>query len=397
MRSTVLLATLLSVVMQGVGAASDQPPEPVVAPDGATRILARAGGGELLDEGGLRILRLNGSPEEQGRQQGKLQSKEIGMLYDRMFYSTALTSTVLSHQWFFDGIEGIYRQIAPYIKPDWLGEMDALADASGRPRGEVRLAQTFPEMFHCSGFALFDSATNDHHLYHGRILDYLNKVGLQDVALVDANTPAHGYRWVNVGFAGFLGGVTAMNEKKLAIGELGGEGAGHWKGEPMSYLVRDIMENCASVEEAVALLKRTPRTCEYYYVISSGQDHHAAGIEATSTEVQVLQPGDSYPLLPNPSPDAIIMSAGDRYACLSDRIKKEWGRVGPRQALQLMSRPVAMESCVHAVLFSPDTLELWVANASHEGAPATAQPYHHLTWVDLFGTDLPSGVSTARQ
>jgi hypothetical protein len=28
-----------------------------------------------------------------------------------------------------------------------------------------------------------------------------------------------------------------------------------------------------------------------------------------------------------------------------------------------MTRPVAMSSCIHAVLFAPDNLDFWVANA----------------------------------
>jgi isopenicillin-N N-acyltransferase-like protein len=386
------LSHLLVLAVSVMPLRAATPAAPIIAPEAPVSVLAQAAGGELLEKGGLKILRLNGTPEEQGRQQGLLQRKEIGYLYDRMLYSMSLAATVRDGRWFFDDIGGTYRHLAPFLRPEWLGEMDALAAASGRPPGEVRLAQVFPEMFHCSGFAVFNSATRDGRLYHGRILDYFNKYGLQDVAVVVANTPAHGYRWINVGYAGFLGSVTAMNEKQLTIGEMGGSGYGQWDGEPMSYLVRDVMEKCATVEEAVDLLKRSPRTCEYYYVISCGRDHHAVGIEATPDKLLVLHPGESNPLLPNPSPDTILMSGDNRYSCLSGRVKKEFGQLGPVEALQLMSRPVAMDSCLHAVLFAPDTLELWVANASPAGAPATTQPYHHLTWQDLFGTPPPSAL-----
>ena len=36
----------------------------------------------------------------------------------------------------------------------------------------------------------------------------------------------------------------------------------------MSFLLRDIMERAATVDEALEILRRTPRTCEYYYVFS---------------------------------------------------------------------------------------------------------------------------------
>ena len=40
-------------------------------------------------------------------------------------------------------------------------------------------------------------------------------------------------RIVNVSYAGFIGSVTGMNEKQVAIGEMGGGGQGKWDGTPM--------------------------------------------------------------------------------------------------------------------------------------------------------------------
>jgi hypothetical protein len=41
----------------------------------------------------------------------------------------------------------------------YLREMDAIAVAAGLDAEEVRLANFFPELFHCSGFAVFGEAT----------------------------------------------------------------------------------------------------------------------------------------------------------------------------------------------------------------------------------------------
>jgi len=41
----------------------------------------------------------------------------------------------------------------------YLREMDAMAAAAGLPREEVRMANLFPELFHCSGFAIYGDAT----------------------------------------------------------------------------------------------------------------------------------------------------------------------------------------------------------------------------------------------
>jgi hypothetical protein len=41
-----------------------------------------------------------------------------------------------------------------------------------------------------------------------------------------------------------------------------------------------------------------------------------------------------------------------------------------------MDRPVAMKSNLHNVLFAPQTLEFWVANAG-ANTPAAQEPYTH--------------------
>src|SRR6185436_15084926 len=159
---------------------------------------------------------------------------------------------------------------------------------------EIRLANFFPELFHCSGFALMGKATAGGKIYHGRILDYLRGLGLEQNAVVIVNKPDQGNAWVNVSYAGFVGSVTAMNEKHVAIGEMGGGGEVQWDGKPMAQLVREVMEKANSIEEAVEIFRRGPRTCEYYYVISDGNSKRAVGIRATPTEFETVWAGEQH-------------------------------------------------------------------------------------------------------
>ena len=57
------------------------------------------------------------------------------------------------------------------------------------------------------------------------------------------------------------------------------------------------------------------------------------------------------------------MSAGDRYTELVKRVKAGYGKFNATSARELMTRPVCMTSNLHSVLFCPDTLDFWVANA----------------------------------
>ena len=52
------------------------------------------------------------------------------------------------------------------------------------------------------------------------------------------------------------------------------------------------------------------------------------------------------------------------------------------KAIRLMDRPVAMKSNLHNVLFAPQTLEFWVANAG-ANTPAAKEPYTHYSLEKL--------------
>jgi isopenicillin-N N-acyltransferase like protein len=210
----------------------------------------------------------------------------------------------------------------------------------------------------------------------------LRGVGLERNAAVIVHQPDVGYAWVNLGYAGFVGSVTAMNAQNISIGEMGGRGEGLWDGKPMAQLIREVMEKSSSLEEAVEIMRRGPRTCEYYYVIADGRKHTAVGIAATPTRFEVIRPGDSHPQLPHPIPNSVVLSAGDRYEALVRRVQDAFGRIDAEAARRLMDRPVAMNSNIQSVLFAPGTLDFWVANADSRNV-ASHTRYTHYNLADL--------------
>src|SRR5207244_12952066 len=137
--------------------------------------------------------------------------------------------------------------------------------------------------------------------------------------------PVRGNGGVNVSSAALVGSVTAMNEQRLAMGEVGGRGEGRWDGKPMAQLVREVMEKASTLDEAVEIMRKGPRTCEYYYVISDGRAHKAAGIKATPEIFEVVGPGEAHPQLDSPIKDTVLLSAGDRYRELARRTEEGFG------------------------------------------------------------------------
>jgi hypothetical protein len=174
-----------------------------------------------------------------------------------------------------------------------------------------------------------------------------------------------------------------MNARKVSIGEMGGGGLGHWDGVPMALLVRMALEQADDLDEAVAIFRDKPRTCQYFYVIADGKSGRGVGLEASWDRFTMIQMGESEPRLPIALKDSVLLSAGDRYQELARRVKAGHGTFDAESAIHLMDRPVAMKSNLHSVLFESTTTRFWVANASTDGQPAATQPYHAFQLSEL--------------
>jgi len=347
------------------------------------RVLDRdpQGHGLLCEHGGKRILLVAGSPAEMGQAHGRLVPSGVASVASGAIYLVGAGYTVTQNTWFFDRMDEVLRRTLPHTPERFVQECDAMSQAAGISARDGRAANFFPELFHCSGVAVRNSATTDGMLLHARVLDYMRDINLQKHALVQVWMPAGHHAWMSLGYAGFIGSVTCMNEKGLAIGEMGGRGEGKWDGMPMNFLLREVMERAATVREAVEIMRATPRTCEYYYVISD-RSKDMVGICATPEAVEVLEAGAQHPKLPTVPQDTVMMSAGSRAEKLSERLIAQRGKIDVSAMIELIKRPVAMSSNLHNAIFRPETLDMWCADAGAK-TPACNEPYVRVNLGEL--------------
>ena len=162
---------------------------------------------------------------------------------------------------------------------------------------------------------------------------------------------------------------------------MGGRGEGQWDGMPMSLLLRDVMERAGNVEEALAILRAAPRTCQYYYVLSDRSGAIRA-VECTPEKMTVLEPGQQDPRLPHVPDDTVLISGEDRAKVLGRRIEENYGRIDVPKLIEIIKRPAAMESNLHDAIFAPQTLEMWFADAG-TNTPACDEPYAHVNLREL--------------
>jgi len=338
--------------------------------------------GRLVIRKGQRVALLEGSPLEVGFQHGKLLAAEARRVADSVLYVAGLYYTVTKREWFLDTLRGALARLEPHVPQEYWDEVQGLANGSGLAPEEARLASVFPELFHCSGFALFGKATAGGRLLHGRVLDYMTELGLQREAVVFVVKKKGAIPFANVGYAGFIGSVSGMNAEQVAFGEMGGKGEGQWDGTPMAILMRMGLERAKTLDDAIRIFREAKRTCEYYYVISDGKGPSAVGVAATPDRIEFVKPGEAHPRLPAPVDDAVLLSAGTRLQELVKAVKAKHGQFDEKAAIELMKRPVAMRANLHNVLFVPQDLVFHVANAKGR-SPACDQPYVRYSLRDL--------------
>ncbi|MCP4172343.1 MAG: peptidase C45 acyl-coenzyme A:6-aminopenicillanic acid acyl-transferase [Fuerstiella sp.] len=352
--------------------------------------------GELRWVGDHRVVLLDGTPEQIGTAHGQLLKAEAVRCIESVLYTFGTVYVIKTGHWFRHALEDAYAQLAPHIPERHKRETAALASSLGMSDSTLQILNVFPEMFHCSGFAVFNTATKDGKLYHGRVLDYMTTIGLQDAATTFIVKPDGYIPFANVGYASFIGSVSGMNNKAVSLGEMGGKGQGNWDGVPMATLMRRALEECTTLDEVMQLWTESPRTCEYYYVFADGKTNTAVGVAALPESVEFIRPGQSHARLGEGIPDSIVLSAGSRLETLRGRVSDKHGQIDAEIGKWLMSRPVAMQSNLHNVLFIPADGVLHVANASHT-RPAAEEPYVELNLSELLESMTPARLQTTQR
>lgn len=363
-------------LVRGVRRATEilEPGDQLTNPSQTPRSVAN---GQLLWIDGQRVALLKGTPEQIGEAHGKLLPDESARCIESVLYTFGTAHVIRTGHWFRHDLEDAFARLNPHIPERHKVEMRALASSLGLDPKTVEILNVFPELFHCSGFAVFGSATADGKLYHGRVLDYMTTIGLQDAATTFIVQAEGQIPFANVGYAGFIGSVSGMNAESISLGEMGGRGEGKWDGVPMATLMRRALEECQTLEQVKSLWANSPRTCEYYYVFADGKTNQAVGVAATPESIQFVNPGEGHERLGEGIPDTVVLSAGSRLEELRRRVQEKHGKIDAELGMWLMSRPVAMESNLHNVLFVPQDGILYVANASHK-KPAAEMPYVRL-------------------
>ncbi|KAG9354411.1 hypothetical protein JZ751_001120 [Albula glossodonta] len=178
-------------------------------------------------------------------------------------------------KWVHHAITPIVEALESYIPQPYAGEIRGMASFYGAGISDVILLNFAYEITaFCTSVVAQDTKG---HLYHGRNLDYPHVDILRNLT-IDILFIKNGevvYRGTS--FAGYVGLWTGQSASKFTVS--GNErNQGHWwenvisaillKSSPVSWLVRETLEEAENFQDAVMRLSKVPIITDVYYIVA---------------------------------------------------------------------------------------------------------------------------------
>ena len=356
---------------------------------------------DWTEDGAIRVIYLRGSAYERGYQHGKLLRKEI---QDNLGY---LWDQALKKFHFEELFDEAYERQRPFIPQEYVDEMHGLAHGSKMPLRIIHGIHALPEIGEwggkkkikavvkmmmngelgtsCSNFCAMGHSTADGNFYTVRVLDWgLHRVSkLHKYPLISVNMPEHGLAYANIGWVGFLGAISGMNEKGITLGEMGyGDNPTEtMSGKPMPFLLRDILAYASTLKDAHRMIKESLGTNSFVFLISDGKTKEAELYVKDRERFLAFKPGQELKDNKIDLPGIKDVVYGGHYSeKMTEQLNKYHGQVTPEIIMKEIIPAIVMPSNFQNVVYDPVHLNFWVSNAKSKTERAAEQPY---TFFDL--------------
>lgn len=348
------------------------------------------------DDGRVRVIYLRGTPYERGYQHGALLRNEVQENLN-FIYQKALRK--FHYEELF---AEIYERMRPYIPQDYIEEMHGLAHGSRMPLhvihhmhilpslgewgGKKKIGKTIKAMMRgdfgtsCSNLTVSDSATEDGSMYTVRILDWgLHRISkLHEFPLLMVSVPETGYASVAVTWVGFIGAVSGMNQEGITLGEAGYGNPPNETlyGEPMPFLLREVLRNSKDLADVRRVISSAPPTASFVYLMSDGKTRESEMYVRDPDRFLVFHPNqyieDGDETLP---PIKDILYGGHYNEKMAKILADNYGHITLSMLQKEIIPEIIMKSNFHNVIYDPIHLKLWVNNARDKFGVAATEPY----------------------
>jgi hypothetical protein len=328
--------------------------------------------GELVYRNGLPVLTVWGTPEEMGTAVGTLALRP-GMRI------AGYPEDLLRHyhgQALLPSFTRAARKMIRHFPADARAEMAAMAESSGADADRMALGNTLFDLkkfFACSALLVEAERSTTGGPLLARNLDYPTLGYAQDYSLVTVYHPADGrHAFASVGFPGLFGCLSGMNDAGLAVAVLEvfqlRPGVKRFDREGLPYAVcyRRVLEECATIDEAKALLESLHRASITNLVLADRSGVAVFEVSPRAVHVRPARQGacactnhflsdDLRPLIP-----LNLFHTLDRFRTLQ-KTARPGGQLGPTDLQRALHEARIENSTMQTMVFEPAALRLHLA------------------------------------
>lgn len=299
------------------------------------------------------VVELAGTPEDIGREHGARLGGRIRVLEERYLGSMCGDD---------EGRRRALEAARPFLdalRPHHRAELLALAESVGLPADRLLLANCFLDLLPaigCATVTLPAEAAPDGVARFGRNLDFPGHGVAADQSLVIIVRGAGHHGFAAVTWPGLIGVLSGINEHGLTLANM--EVAREPRpaqAMPYALLYRTILEECASVAEAVAFLEASPRqTANNLMLMDAGGERALVEIRPASLTVRAGRQGAAL-LATNHQRGGEEPGAGRcrRYDCIADDCESAWGTIDVAGLRRILARVGQGDLTLQSMIFEP--------------------------------------------
>lgn len=363
-------------------------------------------------ERGVWEVHLGGEPYQMGYAMGRLGSHLLAEQEEYMFGELRHYVSSSVARWLIrNTARWHYRNLGDFIPVARAQEMAGVANAMVDLEGDFLPAYHRVVFYHalhditqslehspllgCTAFAASGSATPNNHLIIGRNFDFEGPEIFDREKAVMFFRPKDKIAFASVAWLGMTGVVTGLSAEGIfvSINAARTDDKGR-EGVPVELLLRQVLEEAHSIDEAIAIVKKAPVMVPDFYMLGDGKTGESAVIERspTRTEVRRTGPRGGLTVLANHAIQPAFvgdaendrlrryMTSGARHKRMSELVQKWSGSIDPRRAAEMLrdkrgekGEPIGLGNrnsldaliATHSVIVDATSLTLWVNEGPH--------------------------------
>jgi predicted choloylglycine hydrolase len=346
----------------------------------------KAGPAELRYIGHVPVMFVEGTPQEIGAQTAALVGHAAPGLTD--YFTNLLKSNKLDKV--LPALKFTSNNLLKRFPDDYRAELDAMLNKYSKYRDLIVIGNTLWDMGKLEGCSTYiiepgKSATGEP--IFGRNFDFPTLGALDQFSMVIVYKPKGKQAFASVNFPGLVGVCSGMNEKGLAVAVVDipetadGSPRLNLSAVPMILSFRRILEECATVEEAEAVLRGTPRTTLLSLAVCDRT--HGAIFELTPKNVHRRDPEDNVCISTNHFRTSGFATKTScwRYALME--ASKAKPKIGLEDVAFMMDHVNQGELTIQTMIFEPRSMRMHVGLGK---GPVSSRPLQPLDLTELFGS-----------